>query len=236
MSGYIKLHRSIVDWSYWNDHNTTRILIYLLVSVNYEQKKWRGIDIKQGELVTSYEKLAIATGLTVSQVRRSLTCLENDKQITRKTTNKMQAITLVKWEELQLEPKKTTGKRQTNAQQKNSQTATTKESILFNNNILKKFDGQTHTLIEWIERNTPIVNKMNEPITYEQAERIQEEYNAKHTAEVFQSMHNYKKLLSDNQSAYLTFLNWMKRRQQNDATYGLKEDDSDKPKFKAAWQ
>ncbi len=231
MSGYIKLFRSIVDWEFWDDHNTTRLLVYLLVSVNHEPKVWRGVEIKAGELITSYEKLATATGLTVSQVRRSLSCLEHDKQITRKTTNKHQAVTLVKWEELQIETKQ-------NRRQKSPKTATTKEVYISTNvdNIQEDSSEKSHSLILWIEKNAPRVNQMNEPFTIEQAEKVKQEYNAKHTAEVLESMHNYKKLFSDNQSAYLTFLNWMRRRQKTDATYGLKQEENDKPKFKAAWQ
>lgn len=131
--GYIKLHRSLLEWQHWDDHNTTRLLIYLLVKVNYENKKWKGIDIKAGSVVTSYEKLSIAVGLSISQIRRSLIVLENDKQIDRKTTNKNQLISLIKWGELQIEEKKTAGKRQTNTQLKDRETTTTKEDILLHN-------------------------------------------------------------------------------------------------------
>lgn len=234
MSGFIKLHRSILDWQHWDDHNTTRLLIYLLVAVNFEDKVWKGQAVKAGSIITSYEKLAVSTGMTVSQIRRSLTVLKNDKQIEQKTTNKNQLVTLTKWEELQVEQNKKAGKRQTNAQQKNSKTATTKEDILFNNNISRITYQEKHSLIVWLELNTPRVQGMNEPITNEQSVLIQNQYNAVHVAEVFQSMHNYKKL-NDNQSAYLTFLNWMRRRQQTDAKYGLKEEATGKPKIRAAW-
>jgi len=143
--GFIKLHRSLVEWQYWDDHNTTRLLIYLLVSVNFELKKWRGIEVKPGSIITSYEKLAIANGLSISQIRRSLTVLENDKQISRKTTNKNQLVSLVKWDELQIEKIKTTGKQQTKEQLKDRETTTTKEGketkeerILSNIKILDK--------------------------------------------------------------------------------------------------
>lgn len=231
--GYIKLHRSILDWQYWDDKNTTRLLIYLLVKVNYETKSWKGYLINPGSLITSYEKIAIATGLSVGQVRRSLDVLENDKQISRKTTNKNQYISLVKWEELQLETKKTTSKRQTKQLPNNSETATTKEDILLHN-ISEENKKTKHSLIEWLLKYSPNVQKMVEPITNEQAEKIQFKFNAVHTSEVFQSMHNFKDLLKKNNSAYLTFCNWMRRRQSADFKYGLKAEDN-KPKFKAPW-
>ena len=58
MSGWIKLHRSFLNWEWWDDPNTTRLLIYLLCSVNYERKKWRGQVIEAGTLITSWDKLS----------------------------------------------------------------------------------------------------------------------------------------------------------------------------------
>ena len=101
--GYIKLHRSLLSWQYWDDHNTTRLLIYFLVSVNYEAKKWMGIDIKPGSMVCSYDKISSGTGLSIKQIRRSIKVLVDDRQITQEATNKFQLVTLVKWDELQLE-------------------------------------------------------------------------------------------------------------------------------------
>lgn len=127
MEGWIKLHRSLITWDYWDDHNTTRLLTYLLLSVNHQTKNWKGMEIQAGTIVTSFEKLSIATGLSVQQIRRSLTCLENDKQITRKSTNKHQTISLVKWKELQVIESKPTSKKNKTEHQNNSETTTTKE-------------------------------------------------------------------------------------------------------------
>lgn len=116
--GWIKLHRSLINWEWWDDHNTTRILIYLLISVNYEQKKWMGQTIEPGQLITSWDKLSENTGMTVRQCRTSIEKLEKSDQITRKSTNKWQAITLLKWDKLQgddsTNDKPATSQRQTN--------------------------------------------------------------------------------------------------------------------------
>ena len=39
--GRAKLHRQLLDWEWREDHNTTRVFIYLLLKVNYEDKKWK---------------------------------------------------------------------------------------------------------------------------------------------------------------------------------------------------
>lgn len=126
--GYIKLHRSILDWQYWDDHNTTRLLIYFLVSVNYEPKKWKGIDIKAGQLITSYDKISVSTGLTIKQIRRSIKLLVECNEVIQETASKFQSITLVKWEELQVEEIKRAGKGQAKGNEREGQRATTKET------------------------------------------------------------------------------------------------------------
>jgi len=64
MSGWIKLHKTLKDWEWYDDHNATRLLVHLLVSVNYKDKEWKGQTIKAGTYVTSWENLAKEIGLT----------------------------------------------------------------------------------------------------------------------------------------------------------------------------
>jgi hypothetical protein len=124
MIGWIKLHRSLKDWEWYDDHSTTRLLIHLLVSVNYEDKTWKGQEVKAGTLITSWESLASETGLSVKQVRTAMSKLEKSKEVTRYTTNKWQAVTLIKWDKLQCLDIK---EGQTKGQSKGKQRATTKE-------------------------------------------------------------------------------------------------------------
>jgi len=86
MSGWIKLHRSLLDWEWYQDANALRLLIHLLVSVNYEDKRWQGNVIKAGELITSYENLGDILGLTKQQVKTALKKLETSGEITRART------------------------------------------------------------------------------------------------------------------------------------------------------
>lgn len=105
MSGWIKLHRTLKDWEYYEDHNATRLLIHLLVSVNYEDKKWKDTIIKSGTLVTSWQNLAHETGLTLKQIRLAMSKLERARETVRsvagKGAGKWQVVTLVKWDKLQ---------------------------------------------------------------------------------------------------------------------------------------
>jgi len=120
MSGWIKLHKTLKDWEWYDDHNATRLLVHLLLSVNYEDKTWKGQTIKAGSCVTSWDNLAKEIKLSVKQTRTAMAKLEASKEVARYTTNKWQAISLVKWDKLQVEYGK-------EGKQQGTQRATTKE-------------------------------------------------------------------------------------------------------------
>lgn len=52
MSGWIKLHRKITEWEWYSDANTFRVFMHLLLTANYEDKRWRNIDVKRGQIIT----------------------------------------------------------------------------------------------------------------------------------------------------------------------------------------
>jgi hypothetical protein len=134
MSGWIKLHRKLVDWEWYSDLNTFRLFMHLLLTVNYEDKKWKGIEVKSGSKITSLEHLADETSLTVQQVRLSLSKLKTTCEITCKTTNRYSMITLNNWNLYQ-------AKEQANEQSENKQTTTTKE---YKNIRSKEYITHTH--------------------------------------------------------------------------------------------
>src|SRR5690606_22272709 len=128
MIGWIKLHRSLLEWEWYDDLNATRLLIHLLVSVNYQDKKWKGIIIKSGSMAFSWETLSASCGLTTMQCRTAMDKLEKSKEVTRNVTRKYQVVSLVKWDKLQSNEESVnnqiTGKEQTS----NRKVTTTKES------------------------------------------------------------------------------------------------------------
>lgn len=100
-NGWIKLHRSITDWEWYTDPNTLCLWIHILLSVNHEQKKWRGMVIEAGQMVTSYASLSKKSGLSIQSVRTSLNKLKSTGEITCKSTHQNTLITVVKWAEFQ---------------------------------------------------------------------------------------------------------------------------------------
>jgi hypothetical protein len=216
MSGWVKLHRSFLEFDWYDDPNVVRVLLHLILTCNYEAKQWRGIDIQAGQIVTSYDKLAEALSLSPKQIRLALDKLEKGREIERNRAGKGQLVTLVKWAKFQQddnqEGRKRAGKKEDKGQEEGRKRATTKEGKEIEEN--KEGEEVTHAqkLIQWLQTNCPDVCKMKEPLTNEQAQSIIDKYpNPNFVAKTFQAMDNYKPLKQKNKSAYKTFLNWASR-------------------------
>lgn len=142
MSGWIKLHRSMLDWEWYADHNATRLLVHLLISVNHEDKKWKGHMIKAGSLAFSWETLSEKIGLSVQEIRTAMKKLEVSQEVTRYATNKYQVVSLVKWDKLQENVSQSTGKLTINQQDSNRQLTTTKEDKEVKKNSIESREKQ----------------------------------------------------------------------------------------------
>lgn len=94
MSGWIKLHRKITEWEWYGDANTFRVFIHLLLTANYEDKRWRNIEVKRGQIITGRMELAQILGLSERQIRTALDKLKMSGVIAIKTTNQYSLITV----------------------------------------------------------------------------------------------------------------------------------------------
>lgn len=125
--GWIKLHRKLLDWEWYDDINVKVLFIHLLLIANYTDKKWRGIALKKGSVITGISKLASETGLSSQKVRTALNKLELTNEITIKTSSKGSVIQLVMFKDYQYQQaeQQTDNKPITNEQQTSNKRATT---------------------------------------------------------------------------------------------------------------
>src|SRR3990167_2408925 len=100
-NGYILLHRKIVDWEWYSDINVLALFIHCLFLANWEDKKWRGIEIKRGQFFTSTDHLAKSLCLSAMQIRTALTKLKSTNEITVEATSKGTKITICKYNDYQ---------------------------------------------------------------------------------------------------------------------------------------
>lgn len=85
----------------------------------------------------------------------------------------------------------------------------------------EKSSGQKENFAKfqkWILDNSPRVAKLKEPFTLEEFERLKVDFDLEKIQNLLLAMHNYKPLLTKNESANLTFRAWAKR--ENHTTNG----------------
>ena len=144
-NGYIKIHRTLLEWEWFDSAEMVKVFLYLLLSANYEERNWRGMTIKRGQLVTSWESLSRATRLSVRTLRTCIGRLENDKAIIRKTTSQFSIITICNYDRYQSSDlserqasDKQNDKQTTNGEETSHVRATSIEGSIIYNNINNK--------------------------------------------------------------------------------------------------
>jgi len=137
MIGYIKLHRRIVNWEWFDDDKAFKLFVYILVKANWEDTPWeqKNMIIRRGELVTSLSKLSKELGYSVGEIRHRLNNMQISKQIALKSTNKYTIITVCNYDDYQdpVQEKDTQNRTQTARK-----SATSKEERIEEENIKKK--------------------------------------------------------------------------------------------------
>lgn len=100
-NGFIVLYRSILDWEWYGDKNTTLLFIHLILTANYAPSEWRGRKIKAGQRVTSLSKLSQEISLSIKEIRTSLKHLQQTGEVACETTNQYTVITIKNYEKFQ---------------------------------------------------------------------------------------------------------------------------------------
>ena len=94
--GFIKLKRTILEWEWYQDNNTFRVMIHLLLKSNYTVKQWQGNTVHPGELITSIGNLGKELDLSENVVRTCLKKLKKTNYIITQGTNKFTIIKITK--------------------------------------------------------------------------------------------------------------------------------------------
>ncbi len=99
--GWVKVHRSLLEWEWYDDMNTKCLYLHCLLRANHSDKKWRGQEVKRGQFITSLESLGNETGLTVSQIRTSIRKLISTGNLASKSQAKNRIITVLNYDSYQ---------------------------------------------------------------------------------------------------------------------------------------
>lgn len=115
------------EWEWYTDANTFRVFFHLILTANYEDKKWQGITIERGQRVSSYDKIAKELKLSVKQVRTAIDKLKKTNDVAIKSTNKYSVFTVVNYNKYQDDGRQNGKQKADKGQTEGKQRATIKE-------------------------------------------------------------------------------------------------------------
>lgn len=98
---YIKMFRKLVNWEWYTDVNTFKLFLHCLLMANWKDGRWKGIECKRGQFITSIGTLAKETGLTVKEVRTALNHLKWTNEVASSSTSKYTVITVLSYDKYQ---------------------------------------------------------------------------------------------------------------------------------------
>lgn len=150
MSGYIALHRKILDWQWWGSVNHRVLFLELLLRANYKETKWRNEIIAPGQLLTGEHQLSSWTGLTRSKLRTALRDLEMTNEIARKKTSKYSIITVINWQKYQNDRHAIATKSPSRSPSDRHQIATSNKAN--NSNNINIYPGLTDKIIDYLNQ------------------------------------------------------------------------------------
>ena len=96
--GFIKVYRSIKSWEWWDDINTFRLFMTILINVNWKDKRWHGRTIPRGSMFTSLRSLSKLSGLTTKQVRVSLARLIETNEVASERASNGRLVSVVNYD------------------------------------------------------------------------------------------------------------------------------------------
>ena len=156
MEGWIKVHRKIVKWEWFDDGNTFKLFMYLLLMANHKDGNWRGHEVKRGQFITGRKKLAKALRMGEQSVRTSLNKLKSTNEITIESTSQWSRITIANYNAYN--DKETANDHQSNQQSNKPATndqPTTNHKQECNNDKNEKKKTSKRKSAEWVQLKPP---------------------------------------------------------------------------------
>jgi len=110
LSGFIKLHRKLVAWGWYQDYVVKDVFLHLLLTANFKPTPWKDRILEEGQVVIGSQSLAAELGFSRQQVRTAIKKLKSTNEITIEATNKFSIITIVNWRDYQSSENSSTSK------------------------------------------------------------------------------------------------------------------------------
>jgi hypothetical protein len=215
MSGWIKIHRTLLEWGWLNSPNHVALFLTLLLRANYKTTKWRRETLSPGQLLTGRKQLSIWTGLSEQQVRTALSDLKATNEITIKTCNRFSIITITNWDMYQQDNQqdnRPTNQRPTNGQPTDNHIQEVKK-VKKEKNIntpQNSFEEIPENLIEHFKKND--LMRIRSKISIKKLQTVIDDYGVEEVFEYIVRVDDYVQTTGKKYKCYVSAArNWLKR-------------------------
>ena len=99
--GWVKIHRKITEWEWWEDDQVFKLFMYLILKANHKDTRFRGHEIKRGEVVIGFKSLSKALGFSLQTTRTNLERLKSTRSLTCKSTHRFTIVTICNYDTYQ---------------------------------------------------------------------------------------------------------------------------------------
>ncbi|KKJ75431.1 hypothetical protein WH95_18495 [Kiloniella litopenaei] len=141
INGWVCVHRRMVEWEWYTDANTFRVFMHLLLKANHEPKKWRGVTVKRGQLITGRKALSQELLISERSIRTALKNLKMTNDVTIEPSSSYSLITINNYEKYQ--DKKEPSDQQSDQQATSKRPASDQQATTNNNdNKITKEEGK----------------------------------------------------------------------------------------------
>ena len=149
MEGWITLHRKFLKWEWFDIPEMVKLFIYLLLMAQHEERKYRGVVLKRGELITSVPTIMNDCKLTEQQTRTCIMRLKSTGEITCESTNRYTIITICNYDRYQGEKVEINGQNngQPNAQATDKQRTSNGQTTDTNITTIKQLNNNNNNNI-----------------------------------------------------------------------------------------
>lgn len=157
----------MLDWEWASDSLTFSLFVHLLLMANSDEGwRWKGMEFKAGQMVTSVAQLAECTGLTPKQVRYRLELLAKSGELQVEGRAKYSIITITNYSEYQFENEELANKGQ--SEQADIKEDTMCEPYVCGKQLANK--GQSNWQSEGAEFGKQMANSIS--LTSEQLQKL----------------------------------------------------------------
>ncbi|MBW0727608.1 DnaD domain protein [Staphylococcus aureus] len=157
MTGWIKLHRKLLDSPIFQNEKLFKVFAYCLMKASHKDHTQlvgrRVVELEKGQFVFGRKRASEELRLKESTVRDYIKLLENLGTIVVKSDNKFSVITVVNWAIYQSMEENSDNKSTTNQQQMDNKSTTNQQQINTNKNVKNGENEKKVTAFDFFQDN-----------------------------------------------------------------------------------